>query len=99
MQFLSTGPLRVDPRNHTIPHVRILTSGDWVFIVQATWSPYWDDPPFDTLQTRLEMARQLLEVLRVFFYQVTCFLNHPVYIILKGLVFMHENGVGHGVRV
>jgi hypothetical protein len=63
MRFLSTDPLRADSRNHTIPHVRILVAGEWVFIVQAAWSPYWDLPPFDTLQTRLEMARQVLEVI------------------------------------
>ena len=63
VQFLSTDPLRADPRNHTIPVVEFLMAGEWVFIIQASWSPHWAYPPFDKLQTLLEMARQLLEVI------------------------------------
>ena len=98
VQYLSTDPLRADPRNHTIPVVEFLMAGEWVFIIQASWSPHWDTPPFDKLQTRLEMARQLLEV--VFFFLTDLILANLTSILSpKGLAFMHENGIGHGVSV
>ena len=62
IQALSTDPLRADVRNHTIPNVRIIPAGEWVFIVQAFWYSHWNLPPFDTVKSRLEMARQVLEV-------------------------------------
>lgn len=59
---LSTEPLRADPRNHTIPHVKSITAGEWTLVVQAYWSLHWDYPPFDSVGVRLEMGRQVLEV-------------------------------------
>ena len=67
IQFLSTDPLRADIRNHTIPNVSIIPAGEWVFFVQAFWYDNWDLPPFDTVNSRLEMSRQLLEVSRIRF--------------------------------
>jgi hypothetical protein len=74
-------------------------AGEWVFIVQAAWSPLWDFPPFDTLQTRLEMARQVLEVIFEFFSSDSLPDPFSMKLSVKGLAFMHENGIGHGVCI
>jgi hypothetical protein len=63
LHLLSTDPLRADPRNHTIPNVKFIPAGDrWVFISQAWWGMSWDIPTFDSMHSRLEVARQLIEV-------------------------------------
>ncbi len=61
IQFLSTDPLRADIRNHTILNMSIIPAGEWVFFVQAFWYDNWVLPPFDTVNSRLKMSRQLLE--------------------------------------
>jgi hypothetical protein len=63
LHILSTDPLRADPRNHTIPHVKFIPAGErWIFISQAWWGMSWDIPTFDSMNSRLEVARQLIEV-------------------------------------
>lgn len=59
---LSTDPLRADSRNHTIPHLDFLSVGEWCFAVECAWGSNWNGLPFDSMGTRLELARQLLEV-------------------------------------
>jgi len=61
LHLLSTNPLRADPRNHTIPCVKFIPAGHWTFISQACWGDTWSWPFFDSMNTRLEMARQLIE--------------------------------------
>jgi hypothetical protein len=63
LHMLSTNPLRADPRNHTVPCVGFIPAGErWIFISQAFWGMSWDSPKFDSMDSRLEMARQLIEV-------------------------------------
>jgi hypothetical protein len=59
---LSSTPLRADSRNHTIPVLQFICGGRVEFAVQACWGEHWMWPPFDCVQSRFEMARQLLEV-------------------------------------
>jgi hypothetical protein len=62
MKELSSYPLRADSRNHTIPVLRFICGVRVEFAVQACWGEHWTWPPFDSVQSRFEMARQLLEV-------------------------------------
>ncbi|KAJ7093684.1 kinase-like domain-containing protein [Mycena epipterygia] len=58
IQYLSTTK---HPWNRTVPRVSLITADKWVFIVQAYWGSLWDRPPWDSVSTRLRMARQLIE--------------------------------------
>ncbi|KAJ7244066.1 kinase-like domain-containing protein [Mycena rebaudengoi] len=64
MKELSSYPLRADSRNHTIPVLRFICGVRVEFAVQACWGEHWTWPPFDSVQSRFEMARQLLEGLQ-----------------------------------
>jgi len=61
LQLLSSNPLRADAHNHTIPHVKFIPAGNWMFVSQACWGDTWNWPCFDTIRSRLEMARQVIE--------------------------------------
>lgn len=95
LKALSSEPLRSDPRNHTIPVLQFIPGNGFEFAVQACWYEQWQWPPFDCAASRFEMARQLLEVRSqrdvVIHASVTDMRS-------KGLVFMHENLIAHGVR-
>ncbi|KAJ7434816.1 kinase-like domain-containing protein [Mycena galericulata] len=59
IKALSTSPR--NSWNRTIPCVSIIHAKKWVFIVQAAWGTMWDHPQWDSVSTRLRMARQLIE--------------------------------------
>jgi len=61
LHMLSRNPLQADPRNHTIPCVKFIPAGRWTFTSQACWGDTWNWPFFDSMNTRFEMARQLIE--------------------------------------
>jgi hypothetical protein len=92
LRYLSTGLLRADPRNHTIPHVKLLLAGDWTFILRPHWGMAWQHTPFENRLTRLEVARQLIEASNNLID-----LDFLLMLFTQGLDFMHESGVGHGV--
>lgn len=90
-RYLSSEPLREDPRNRCIPLLDVLShpnDPDTSIMVM----PYLrgiDDPPFDTVEDILECGEQILDV--------CSFLNHLLLInvVSQGLLFMHEHNVAH----
>ncbi|KAJ7808020.1 kinase-like domain-containing protein [Mycena olivaceomarginata] len=61
IKYLSTGANRRNSWNRTIPQVSFIPANEWIFIVQAYWGSLWDCPPWDSIPTRLILARQLIE--------------------------------------
>jgi hypothetical protein len=63
-QYLSSGSLRADPRNHCVPFIDVLEVPEdeaTVIIVMPFLRPF-DDPPFSTVGEVMECLGQLLEV-------------------------------------
>ncbi|KAJ7488506.1 kinase-like domain-containing protein [Mycena galericulata] len=61
IKYLSTRTNRQNSWNRTIPQVSFIPAKEWIFIVQAYWGSLWDCPPWDSIPTRLIMAKQLIE--------------------------------------
>ncbi|KZT23166.1 hypothetical protein NEOLEDRAFT_1137043 [Neolentinus lepideus HHB14362 ss-1] len=57
---LNSSHLRSNPRNHTIP-VKFIPADDFIFMVMPCWGTCWTWPGFDSTQSRLKAATQLLE--------------------------------------
>jgi hypothetical protein len=70
IQYLSTKSACLDPWNQTIPRVFLIHTDKWVFIIQAYWGSLWAYPPWDSVATRLKMARQLVLVILISSYTV-----------------------------
>ncbi|KAI0352731.1 hypothetical protein OH77DRAFT_1513089 [Trametes cingulata] len=61
--YLSSHPLRRDPRNHSIPILDVLhdpQDDNWSYLVMP-FLRYIDDPPFETVGDILECCEQLLQ--------------------------------------
>jgi hypothetical protein len=62
MQYLSSEPLSLDPRNHCVQLLEVLdVPGDDQLLVTPLLRPF-DSPTFDTFGEAIDCFRQLFEV-------------------------------------
>ena len=69
MQYLSSEPLSLDPRNHCAQLLEVLDLPDHInqVLVMPLLRPF-NSPTFDTFGEAVECFRQLFEVLRLHTY-------------------------------
>jgi hypothetical protein len=94
LHFFSAPPQGVDPRNHTVPVIEILTLPHYENM-QIVVMPYlvpFDNPPFETVGEGVHFIQQALEVNRELFYrEKRCQQN----LCFQAIYFLHHNFVAH----